>query len=235
MPQLRLYDFPTSPFCIKTRALLRYKGLPFERLNAIAPRHWLRLQTQGTGKVPAIDIDGEFITDSSRIARVLEQRFPTPTALPSDPEQRIEHDQLERWIDDVFHMPALWAHWVDPQGWPHIRGRFPAGWLGSLAANGYRRRIRGQIKARGLMLDDPSEMEAEMRRLVDTASRLLGTRTWLFGEQPTVCDFAWYSQLQFMHRSIRGKQVMRGQTELQRFRRQVHDQFGDLLPPAAWQ
>ena len=234
MPTLRLYDFPTSPFCVKVRALLRHKQLAFKTLNAISPPHWFQLQTKGTGKVPSLDWDGEFIVDSARIAREVERRCPQPRALPEDPAQREEHDRLEHWIDGDFHGPALWSHWIDPEGWPGVRKRFPRGPIGALAAHAYRARIRNELTRQGTALKTPEQIEADMRRMLDFARDRLGSADWLFGEQPTVCDFAWYSQLLFLRRSARGARVLLDYPTLTAYWRQVHARYGDVPAPAAW-
>lgn len=234
MPTLRLYDFPTSPFCIKVRAVLRHKQLAFETFNAIAPRHWWRLQREGVGKVPALDWDGEFVHDSARIAREIERRCPTPPALPADPRCHDEHDRLERWADEDLHAPALWSHWIDAEGWPAVRGRFPRGPLGAAAAHGYRARIAGQLRAQGTGRMAPAQIEAGLRSMLDVARERLGDAPWLFGEQPTVCDFAWYGQLLFLRRSPRGGRVLKDYPTLTAYWRQAHARYGDTLPPSAW-
>lgn len=230
----RLYDFPTSPFCTKVRALLRYKQIEFKTVNALSAKHWWRLQRHGGGKVPALDWDGEFISGSTRIAQLIGQQRPTPVAWPLEPEQRREHDALEHWIDEPFHFLALWCHWQDAEGWAAVRGRFPPGPLGFAVAHAYRLRIRGQLRRQGTGLKTPGQIEAELRAMLDTASRRLGESTWLFGEQPTVCDFAWYGQLLFLRRSPLGGRLLQGWPTLNTYWRNAHAQYGDALAAATW-
>jgi len=54
------YDWPYSPFCMKVRAILDYKSIDYQRVRPLAARGKLKR----TGKVPAVEIDGTFITDS---------------------------------------------------------------------------------------------------------------------------------------------------------------------------
>ena len=85
---LRLYDWGASPFCMKIRGILDYKDLPYERVMVLG-RPLLELWRRGRiGKVPALDIDGELVCDSTDIAHVLERRFPTPPILPATARER---------------------------------------------------------------------------------------------------------------------------------------------------
>ena len=59
---------------MKVRAILDYKGLAYKSVNPLAARGLLN--RRGTGKVPAVEIDGAFITDSTDIAYALDERFP---------------------------------------------------------------------------------------------------------------------------------------------------------------
>ena len=69
MGKIVFYDWPHSPFCMKVQAILDYKHLKYECVNPLSARG--TLNRRGTGKVPAIDIDGHFITDSTDIASAL--------------------------------------------------------------------------------------------------------------------------------------------------------------------
>src|SRR6476646_1930355 len=80
------YDWPYSPFCMKVRAILDYKSIDYQTVKPLAARGELR--RRGTGKVPAVEIDGTFITDSTDIAYALQERFPDPPLLPPTEHER---------------------------------------------------------------------------------------------------------------------------------------------------
>lgn len=65
--QIQFYDWPWSPFCMKVRLILDFKRLPYDRVNPLARRGFRR--RRGTEKVPAVEIDGAFVTDSTDSSR----------------------------------------------------------------------------------------------------------------------------------------------------------------------
>ena len=72
---------------MKVRAILDHKGVEYRAVNPL--RHLRSIRRRGrVGKVPALEIDGELIVDSTDIAYVLEASFPDPPLLPRDPRQR---------------------------------------------------------------------------------------------------------------------------------------------------
>ena len=84
----RLYDFSASPFCIKVRAVLDFKGQRFERLDINGPAYVKLLLKNPTRKVPALEIEGRLVADSTDICHALDARHPEPSLLPSAPEPR---------------------------------------------------------------------------------------------------------------------------------------------------
>src|SRR4249919_506362 len=100
--RIALYDWPVSPFCMKVRAVLEYKGLPYEKRPALSHATEIFKRSK-VGKVPALDIDGELIVDSTDICHELERRFPEPSVLPNDPRDRARSHALEDWTDESLY------------------------------------------------------------------------------------------------------------------------------------
>lgn len=110
--KLFLYDHPVSSYAQKVRMALRFKGLDFEKQTP---------QNLGAGnpdeafsdanvrmEVPAL-IDGDFkIFDSTAIMMYLEEKFPSPTMLPSAPEARATTRMIEE-ICDTHYEAINWA------------------------------------------------------------------------------------------------------------------------------
>ncbi|MDP3937026.1 MAG: glutathione S-transferase family protein [Deltaproteobacteria bacterium] len=124
---LKLYDNPFSPFARKVRLVLAYKGLPFERIDALAlDRHDDLVRANPRAEVPALDDDGFIVVNSSHIVAYLEDRTPSPPVLPGDPKQRAAARSWERMadslLDAVIHDISIW-------GWPthHREDRPPEG------------------------------------------------------------------------------------------------------------
>jgi glutathione S-transferase/RNA polymerase-associated protein len=93
---VQLHDNPFSPFAFKVRAALYEKGVDFEKCEI--RRHSQRealLRVNPRGEVPALVDDGTPITDSKVICAYLEDRFPAPALLPTEPLLRARCRQLE--------------------------------------------------------------------------------------------------------------------------------------------
>ena len=64
---LRLFDWAPSPFCMKVRTILSYKGVQYERVPVLGPSLMELLRRSNVRKVPALDVDGRMFIDSTDI------------------------------------------------------------------------------------------------------------------------------------------------------------------------
>ncbi|MCB9673522.1 MAG: glutathione S-transferase family protein [Alphaproteobacteria bacterium] len=201
-----LYDFAPSPFCIKVRAILEHKQVPYERRDIRGPA-WLALRRRSpTGLVPALDVDGRLVTDSTDIARLLEARHPEPAILPSDAEDLARCRVLEDWADESLYWYGLYLRWQEPEGCRTARSAFPAGTRAALTwwvGRGARQRLQGQ----GLGRKPVETVLRDLDVLLGDVETLLGD-DWLLGDTPWLCDFALASQLFYLSRTPRGGEVV---------------------------
>jgi glutathione S-transferase/maleylpyruvate isomerase len=97
---LTLYNTPVSVYGIKTRILLRHKGL--KREEHLPPGGYgsaAYKQVVPSGNVPAL-IDGNLlIADSEAIAEYIEERYPDPAMMPPGIEERAKARELSRFHD----------------------------------------------------------------------------------------------------------------------------------------
>lgn len=200
-----MIDWGPSPFCLKVRAILDHKRIPFERVSALG-KPMLDLRRRGRiGKVPALDIDGELICDSTDIAYELERRVPEPAIVPSDPRERALCHALEEWADESLYFVGLYFQWIDPAGLAMVPQVFGRGPLGRVAFRIYHRRIRRQLRGQGTARKPDAHVRADLERHLDAASALVSPGPFLLGEQPALCDFAVMSQLVYLARTPAGK------------------------------
>ncbi|EGF90974.1 maleylacetoacetate isomerase [Asticcacaulis biprosthecium C19] len=89
---LKLHGYWRSSAAYRVRIALNLKNLPYEQVS-----HDLRTGEQHSaaykalnpqGLVPALEHDGEVITQSQAILEWLDERFPEPALLPATPEAR---------------------------------------------------------------------------------------------------------------------------------------------------
>ncbi|MBT7752526.1 MAG: glutathione S-transferase family protein [Porticoccaceae bacterium] len=100
MKGINLFHYSQSNCAMRIRIALEEKGLLWNS-------HYINLDTQDNltdeyfrihphGLVPSLVHDGEIVYESSDILRYLEEKYPEPSLIPDNPEQRAE---MEEWLD----------------------------------------------------------------------------------------------------------------------------------------
>lgn len=206
---LRLFDWAPSPFCMKIRTILKYKGVPYERIAVLGPSLLEFLRRSNVGKVPALDVDGRMLIDSTDIAHEIERLFPEPATLPSDARLRGFSHVLEDWADEALYFLGLYFQWVEPRGKPMVRQVFGASPPGIAARLFYQRRIAAQLRGQGTGRKSIQHITADLRREFDCLTAILADRSFLLGGRPYLCDFAVNAQLAYLSRPPGSAEVLR--------------------------
>lgn len=197
--KLVFYDWPHSPFCMKVRAILDYKGLSYERVSALSAR--ATLGRRGTGKVPAVEMDGEFVTDSTDIALALDRLCPDPPLLPAGArEQGLAH-AIEEWADESLYFIGLYYRWYEAEGRKPVAAAFGKSLKGRLAYRFYLRRILGQLRGQGTLRKSPQHVARDLERNLEAVEHLLSAGPYVLGDMPYLCDFALWGQLTYLSRT----------------------------------
>jgi len=188
---MKLIQIPFSHNCIKVRVALGLKGLSYETQD-IAPMDRASVfAASSQGLVPVLLADGRAIADSTAILLYLEERYPKPSLLPSDPEARAECLVLEDWADLAFMAMSrriAYGSILSRPGriaslfFPKDKG--PARWLKERIA---KRRVTQRF---GLSSGRHAKDVVEAKRLAALAMARLGGRQWLVGSSPTIADVA---------------------------------------------
>lgn len=82
---IKLYGLRMSNYYSLTKALFLEKGLEFEEIKSPPGQNEDTLQRSPMGKMPSIEVDGQFMSESLAIFTYVERLKPTPALLPSDP------------------------------------------------------------------------------------------------------------------------------------------------------
>ena len=82
---IKLYGLRMSNYYSLTKAILIEKGLDFEEVKAPPSQKDDYLARSPMGKMPSIEVDGRFMSESLAIFHYLENLKPSPALLPSDP------------------------------------------------------------------------------------------------------------------------------------------------------
>lgn len=108
-----LWHIPLSHFNEKVRWALDYKGIAHRRRTLGAGYLIRAWRATEQGKLPILWLEGQAISDSTRIIAALEQRQPEPPLYPRDAQAREQALALEDDLDETLG-PALRAACVTP-------------------------------------------------------------------------------------------------------------------------
>lgn len=111
--EARLYTIPGSHPGIAAQAMLKHKGIAYERTDLFPVMSKGILRALGfPGKtVPALKIDGRKVQGSRPIARELERLQPELALFPEDPERRAAVEEAERFGDEELQHPIRQISW----------------------------------------------------------------------------------------------------------------------------
>ncbi len=119
-------DYPwgtlRSTHASKTKVVLEEKGLAYRIENLPPGNLWKKppemLARHPLGKVPYIEDGGLTFFDSTVIGEYLEERYPTPALMPSDPILRARVREAEQFVDEALlagSVPPIWMpYWSPP-------------------------------------------------------------------------------------------------------------------------
>jgi glutathione S-transferase len=185
--RITLYGVAITPYTIKVMRALQWKRLAFVLEEPKSPEDYRRWSPKN-GLLPVIDVDGARVQDSAAILDLLDERFPEPPLVASDP--KIAHDQrgLERWVGETFFFHLL--RWVRARvgsgGEPQL-GVGPLMSLGLIGPDGV---LRREVLERAPISD------AGFEGALGELTKLLGSRTWFFADRMSRADLAVFGALQ---------------------------------------
>ena len=209
---ITLYGARASPFTEKVARGLTLKKLDFalrEPESAEDYRRWNPV----TGRLPALDLDGERLHDSTEILLRVNERFPEPPLLSTDRRAAEGQIRLARWIDESFFW--YWNRWLRRAGAPEPVGPFLAFAGESLAEAERRMRDAEPLRPAGVSLRSwvatraseppdarsPGEQErlvGEIAHRVDDLARLLAPRSYFYADRIGIADLAAHAMLRVL-------------------------------------
>lgn len=202
---LTLYSFGPGANSLKPMLTLFEKELDFKvrRLDPKTFEHhedWFKA-INPRGQVPALDHDGQIITESTVICEYLEDVFPDANPLrPTDPVTRAEMRVWTKWVDEYF----CWC--VSTIGWERMIGPMARAYSDAEFEEKVARIPvpEQQTKWRNARAGFDKAVLAEEIRKIGVCVRCLDDRLadseWLTGDQYTladICNFAIAAGMQF--------------------------------------
>ncbi|AKU97541.1 Glutathione S-transferase family protein [Labilithrix luteola] len=178
-----------SPFGLKIRRALGAAGLPF----TVRSRPFSVLSAPD--EVPSLSVEGEEVTDSTRVLAHLERLAPG-TLLPRGPSLRAEAWLWEDWADRVLSTFVRASRWADARNWPSFHAAMfgRSSWLvRTMLAPRWRRQVVAELHAAET---SESSFLDDFRRTIDILEARAPERGfWITEDRPTVADVAIFAQL----------------------------------------
>lgn len=195
---LILHQFHISPDCGKIRAILRYKSVPV-KIRPVNPLNRAELlKISGQLRVPVL-VDGrKVLTDSSDIARYLEDKFPDPPIYPRGRRDNAQALLWEDWADEALQRV------VGPLKFLHkANGRKTAALEAANSAQGpatlFTWRLILPVVERQMAAFGQTQSVPRLLKRFETQMQLVADRiegTFLVGDKPSVADFSVYGVLE---------------------------------------
>lgn len=188
-----LHRFPFSHFSEKARATLDFKELEYglaEHRLGLPQIGIYRLSRQR--RVPVIEHDGKVVSDSTRIALHLEQRFPERRRLlPGDSSERRDVLELEQRMDRIIGgaAPVVWFVSLleeHPDEAARVLRTVVYG-VGPKLSRAFGRTLASVAAAPRFQARVQRADQALRRMLLELCDRL-STHRYLVGDQPSLAD-----------------------------------------------
>lgn len=191
-----------SPYCLKVETWLRLAGLKYENVD-----HKLKLRSK-KGQLPFVEVNGEEIADSAIIIKELAQRYEKDLDAALTQEQRnIAHAMISMLENHLIWVLLFWRSKNPDQmikgykvNLQHALGsRLPNAVLNFLFKFQFGRKGAKKVKAQGLGVHKPEEIEEFGRQDLKVLSELLADKPFFFGDEPTTLDCVAFSVLAQVH------------------------------------
>lgn len=199
MNSVVLHQWEISPFCQKVVRMLQFKGIAYQTVDYNGVLGAKVPMLSKAGKVPVLDIDGQRIQDSTRIARYLDDAYPDlPRLYPADPLQKAYVELWEDWSDELLYFYEVHFRVSDADALDHAvemsaKGR-PKHEIYLLKPL-LKATLNLQLKMQGTGRMATQDIEAEFIRHLERIELVLAQTGWLVGEGKTLADIAVGSQL----------------------------------------
>jgi glutathione S-transferase len=197
----RLYGAELSPYAVKVRSYLRFKGLDFEWLERSNAR---QEEFSRYAKLPLapvlVDADENVLQDSTPMIETLEAKFVEPSITLDDRALAFLAALLEDYADEWLNKAMFHYRWSkDDDRANAARRTVEMLFEGAQAPDGVeaavQARMTGRLHHAGSSPETAPIIEASFTRVLQLLERLLGGRPYLFGGRPSLADFGLAGQL----------------------------------------
>lgn len=206
MADYRLFGADTSPYSLKVRSALRYKGVAFDWVARSVANEAEFRKSAATPTVPLLLSPTHApAQDSTLILATLEASHPEPAARPEDPATQalaiILEDYADEWLNKCMFQQR-WGQQPDRDA-AALRvlvqlndGKRPRAF--KAPAKQIATRMLARLPLVGAEPENAQTLEASYRRFALRLNSHLQNHLFIFGGRPSAADFAIAAQFQQM-------------------------------------
>jgi glutathione S-transferase len=199
----RIFGSELSPYSLKVRAYLRYKGIPH---SWIVRNPQSAAEYQRFARLPLIPVvvtpEGQGLQDSTPILEALEPRFPEPAIHPHDPVAAFVSALIEEYGDEWGNKWMFHYRWTYEPDQISCAERIAREQVPDAAAEQVRS-LSGAVRARmvprlafvGSSPQTGPLIERSFERVLEILEVHLTSRPYLFGARPAFADFGLAPQI----------------------------------------
>jgi glutathione S-transferase len=193
-PALGLPDL--SPFCTKAITYLKMTEIPADILIG-DPRK------SPKGKMPFMDLNGEFISDTRFMVQRLQEHFPEQALPTPQGQKRVLATALQSLLEEHLYFLLLYFRWQNDEGWKiykkEIESVLKNAGVPSIVAPILSPRLRKGVLKSLFMQGTGRHSETELLDIAEehfeALSLQLGDNDYLLGEQPHCLDASAWAML----------------------------------------
>ncbi len=199
----RLFGGELSPYSVKVRSYLRYKGLAHDWIVRSGAREE---EFRRLAKLPLIPLlvtpEGESLQDSTPIIVELERRHPEPPLDPPDGARAFLSALIEEYADEWGNKAMFHYRWTYEDDQRSAAERICAETMPDMSdqerarvADMIRRRMVDRLFFVGSHEGTHDIIEGSFRRLLAILDSHLEHRPYMFGGRPCLADLGLFGQL----------------------------------------
>lgn len=201
---LRVYLADVSYFSGKLEALLRYKEIPFERVNASVGDLVNKVYPHtGLMKVPVVRLaNGQWLKDTTPMFDWLESNFPQHSIMPEDPVDLFMSKLIEDYADEWCWRSAMFWRWRYPETRQLLAQRISeevlSDWpLPKKIGAWYfaQRQTKTFLEGDGVSSKTEPYVRNHYYHLLCAMKVLLRDQPFLLGNRPSLVDFAFFGPM----------------------------------------
>ena len=206
MTAYRLFGAETSPYSVKVRSFLKYKGVEFEWIGRSSATEE---EFQSFAKVPTVPLlvspNRAPNQDSTDILSLIENDVADPSCVPDDPACAVLALILEDYADEWLNKAMFLYRWgakpdreeaADRTMEQLFSGKLPR--AKKRTRDQIVKRMRERLPLVGIEKKNEKTLKVSAERFITLLNTHLENNLFIFGGRPSVADFALAGQLSQM-------------------------------------